>query len=49
MLEEAYLNYINVNALRLSPEFGDLTREGSSQDSFYGDEGEWTTGSRIEA
>jgi hypothetical protein len=33
----------------LSPEFVDLTREEYSQDSFYGDEGEWTKDSRIEA
>jgi hypothetical protein len=33
----------------VSPEFTDLIREGYSQDSFYGDEGEWTRGSRIEA
>jgi hypothetical protein len=37
-----------VNALRLSHEFVDLIRE-YSQDSFYGDEGEWTKDSRIEA
>jgi hypothetical protein len=35
--------------LHLSPEFDDLIREGYSQDSFYGDEGEWTKDSRIEA
>jgi hypothetical protein len=35
--------------LRLSPKFVDLIREGYSQDSFYGDESEWTNGSRIEA
>jgi hypothetical protein len=38
-----------VNALRLSIEFADLVREGYSQDSFYGDEGEWTKDSLIEA
>jgi hypothetical protein len=37
------------NALQLSPEFADLIREGHSQDSFYGDERDWTTNSRIEA
>jgi hypothetical protein len=38
-----------VNALQLSPEFADLIREGYSKDSFYGDEGEWTKDSRIQA
>jgi hypothetical protein len=38
-----------VNALRLSHELVDLIREGYSQDSVYGDEGEWTKDSRIEA
>jgi hypothetical protein len=33
----------------MSLEFAGLIREGFSQDSFYGDEGEWTKGSRIEA
>jgi hypothetical protein len=49
LLEDAYLNLLVVNALRLSLEFADLTREGYSQDSFYGDEGELTKDSRIEA
>jgi hypothetical protein len=40
---------MNVNALRLSREFADLIREGYSQYSFYGDEGEWTKDTRIEA
>jgi hypothetical protein len=40
---------MTVNALQLSHEFVDLIREGYSQDSFYGDEGEWTKDSRIEA
>jgi hypothetical protein len=35
--------------LQLSLEFADLIREGYSQDSFYGDEGEWTKDSRIQA
>jgi hypothetical protein len=35
--------------MRLSPEFVDRIREGYSQDSFYGDEGEWLKDSRIEA
>jgi hypothetical protein len=47
--EDAQLNFLTVNALRLSPEFADLIREGYSQDSFYEDEGEWTKDSRIEA
>jgi hypothetical protein len=38
-----------VNAVQLSLEVADLIREGYSQDSFYGDEGEWTKVSRIEA
>jgi hypothetical protein len=40
---------MTVNALQLSPEFADLIRERYSQDSFYGDEGEWTKDNRIEA
>jgi hypothetical protein len=48
-LEDAQLNSMTINALRLSLEFADLVREGYTQDSFYGDEGEWTKGSRIEA
>jgi hypothetical protein len=40
---------MTVNALQLSHEFADLIREGYSQDSFYGDEDEWTKDSRIEA
>ena len=40
---------MTVNALHLSHEFADLIREGFSQESFYGDEGEWTKDSRIEA
>jgi hypothetical protein len=49
LLEDAQLNLLNVNALRLNHEFADLIREGYSQDSFYGDEGEWTKDSRIKA
>jgi hypothetical protein len=40
---------MTVNALQLSRDFDNLIREGYSQDSFYGDEGEWTKDSRIEA
>jgi hypothetical protein len=40
---------MNVKALRLSPEFADFIREGYSQYLFYGEEGEWTKNSRIEA
>jgi hypothetical protein len=40
---------MTVNASQLSHEFADLIREEYSQDSFYGDEGEWTNYSRIEA
>jgi hypothetical protein len=49
LLEDAQLNFMTVNALQLSHEFADIIREGYSQDSFYGDEGEWTEDSRIEA
>jgi hypothetical protein len=49
MFKDAHLNLLTVNALQLSPEFADLIRKGYSQDSFYGDEGEWTRDSRIEA
>ena len=49
LFEDAQLNLLTVNALQLSHEFADLIREGYSQDSFYGDEGEWTKDSRIEA
>jgi hypothetical protein len=38
----AQLNSMDVNALRLSHEFADMVREEYSQDSFHGDEGEWT-------
>jgi hypothetical protein len=49
MLNDAQLsNSIIVNAFRLSHEFAGLIREGYSQDSFYGDEGEWAKYSRIE-
>jgi hypothetical protein len=49
LFQDAQLNLLTVNALQLSPEFADLIREGYSQDSFYGDEGEWTKDNRIEA
>jgi hypothetical protein len=49
LFEDAQLNLLSVNALQLSLEFADLICEGYSQDSFYGDEGEWTKDSRIEA
>jgi hypothetical protein len=50
LLEDAHLNLMTINALQLSLEFADLIREGYSQDSFYGDEGEWMKDtSRIEA
>jgi hypothetical protein len=42
LLEDEPLTSVTVNALRLSHEFADLIREGYSQDSFYGDEGERT-------
>jgi hypothetical protein len=49
MLDDAQLNLVTVNALQLSPKFADLICEGYSQDSSYGDGGEWTKDSRIEA
>jgi hypothetical protein len=49
LLEDALLNLLIVNALRLSHDFADLARDGYSQDSFYGDEGGWTRDNRIEA
>jgi hypothetical protein len=49
LLEDAQLNLLILNALRLSLEFADLICDGYSQDSFYGDEGEGTKDSRIEA
>jgi hypothetical protein len=49
LLEDAQLNLLIVNTLRLNHEFVDLICEGYSQDSFYWDEGEWTKDSRIEA
>jgi hypothetical protein len=49
LLEDAQLKSMNVNALRLSHEFDDLVREGGFQDSFYGDEGEWTKDRWIKA
>jgi hypothetical protein len=49
LFEDVQLNLLNFNALHLSPELVDLIREGYSQDSFNGDEGEWTKDSRIEA
>jgi hypothetical protein len=49
LLADAQLSLMNVNAMRLSLEFDDLIREGYYQDSFYGDEGESTKDSRIEA
>jgi hypothetical protein len=38
-----------VNVLLLSTELVDLIREGYSQDSFYGDEGEWTKDNHAKA
>jgi hypothetical protein len=49
LFDNAQLNLLTVNALQLSLEFADLIRVGYSQDSFYGDDGEWTKDSRIEA
>jgi hypothetical protein len=49
LLEDAPVNLMTAKALQLSPEFVNIICEGYSQDSFYGDEGEWTKDSRIEA
>jgi hypothetical protein len=49
LLEDAQVNLMTVNALQLSHELADLIREGYFQDSFYGNGGEWTKDSRIEA
>jgi hypothetical protein len=49
LLEDPQLNLMTINELQLSHEFADHIREGYSQDSFYGDEGEWTKDSRVEA
>jgi hypothetical protein len=49
LIEDAQLNLMTVIALQLSLEFANLVREGYYQESFYGDEGEWTKDSRIEA
>jgi hypothetical protein len=48
LLEDAQLNLLIGNALRYSLDFANLIREGSSQDSFYWDESEWTKENRIE-
>jgi hypothetical protein len=48
-LEDAQLNLLIVNALRLNHEIDDLIREGYSRGWFYGDEGERTKDSRIKA
>jgi hypothetical protein len=49
LFEDAQFNIMTINALQLSHELVDLIREGYSPYSFYGDEGEWTKDSRIEA
>jgi hypothetical protein len=49
LFEDAQLNLMTIHALRLNHEFADLVRDGYSQDSLYGDEGEWTIDSRIKA
>jgi hypothetical protein len=49
MLKDEQVNLLTVSASQLSLEFGDLIREGYCQDSFYGDEVEWTKDCRIEA
>jgi hypothetical protein len=49
LLEDAQFNLMAVISLQVSHKFADLIREGYSPYSFYGDEGEWTKGSRIEA
>jgi hypothetical protein len=49
LLDDAHAKLIVVDAVRLRLEFADLIREGYSQDSFLGDEGEWTKDERIDA
>jgi hypothetical protein len=49
LLEDAQLNLLTTNALRVNHEFVDIIHEGYSRDSFYRDEGERTKDSRIEA
>jgi hypothetical protein len=49
LFKDGHLNIMTVNALRLSSEFVDLVHHDYSQDSFYGEVGEWTKDSRIEA
>jgi hypothetical protein len=49
LFEDAQLNLMTVNVLQLSHKLAGLIREGYSQDSFYGDEGEWTRDNMIEA
>jgi hypothetical protein len=49
LVEDAHLNSMTVNALRLSLEFAYPIRKGYSQDSFYRDETEWYEDSRMEA
>jgi hypothetical protein len=47
LLEDAQLNLLTANAFRRGHESDDLVLEGYSQDSFYGDKGEWTRDNRI--
>jgi hypothetical protein len=49
LLEDARLDLMIINALQLSHMFADLIREGYSRHPFYGDKGDWTRDSRIEA
>jgi hypothetical protein len=48
-LDDAQANSMNVNALRLSPQFAYLVCEKYSRDSFHEDDGEWTKDSWINA
>jgi hypothetical protein len=49
MSDDAKLDLVTFNALRRSQGLANLSCEGHSQDSLYGDEGELTRDSRFEA
>jgi hypothetical protein len=49
LFKDSQSDFVTTHALRLSYEFANLIRKGYSQDSFYGDEGEGTKDSLIEA
>jgi hypothetical protein len=49
MSDDAQLDFVTFNALRRSQGLANLSCEGHSQDSLYGDEGELTRDNRFEA